>query len=101
MSQTLLCEIYKSLREAEMYLYVDKKDRLGRVPEALLQRFGKTQLVTTLALTPARKLARAEATKVIDAIREQGFYLQMPPRKDEMLEASMQAMGARNALLPR
>lgn len=101
MPQTLLCEIYKSLREEEMYLFVDKKDQLSRVPAPLLNHFGKTRLVTTLALTPERKLARADAARVIDAIREQGYYLQMPPRRDQLADTAMEVLGARNEKLPR
>jgi len=101
MSQKLLCEIYKSLREEEMYLFVDKKDQLARVPAPLLERFGRQQLVTTLALTPGRKLARADAATVIDAIRDQGYYLQMPPGRDQRIDAPMQGIAARNEKLPR
>jgi len=101
MSQTLLCEIYKSLREAEMYLFVDKKDQLSRVPAALLNHFGKTKLITTLALTPERKLARAQAAKVIESIRDKGYYLQMPPSSDQLIDNSMLEVGVRNEKLPR
>ena len=101
MSEKRLCEIYKSLREDEMYLYVDRTDGLSRVPAPLLARMGKTALVTTLALTPGRKLARADAGKVLAAIAEQGYYLQMPPSKDQLIDAPMQALGARNEKLPR
>ena len=101
MSHVLLCEIYKSLREEEMYLFVDKKDHLTKVPAALLNHFGKAQLVTTLSLTPERKLARANAASVIESIAEQGYYLQMPPRKQESSDNPMLQMGARNEKLPR
>ncbi|MGD9660433.1 MAG: YcgL domain-containing protein [Porticoccaceae bacterium] len=101
MSHTLFCEIYKSLREEEMYLFVDKKDQLSKVPAALLNHFGKTQLVTTLALTPERKLARANAASVIESIIEQGYYLQMPPRNQALVDNPMEQMGARNEKLPR
>ncbi len=82
-----LCHVYKSPREEGMYLFVDREEGLEPVPEALLKKFGEPQLVTTLVLTPQRKLAQADATKVLAALSEQGFYLQMPPRVDEyMLE---------------
>ncbi|OSO73817.1 hypothetical protein B6N17_007910, partial [Stutzerimonas stutzeri] len=32
----LICSIYKSPRKDGMYLYVDKRDALKRVPEGLL-----------------------------------------------------------------
>lgn len=61
-----------------MYLFVDKQDDLTRVPEALLTTFGEPKLVTILALTPDRKMAQANAAKVLSEIKEQGFYLQIP-----------------------
>jgi uncharacterized protein YcgL (UPF0745 family) len=80
----LLCNIYKSRRKEETYLYVALADDLSRVPEALLETFGRPELVTKLIITPERKLARAEATKVIAAITEKGFYLQIPPPKENL-----------------
>ncbi|WP_111412433.1 YcgL domain-containing protein [Billgrantia lactosivorans] len=81
----LLCEIYKSSRKEEMYLYVDKRQGLAEVPEALLERFGKPVAAMTLILTPDKPLARARASDVMAAIRDKGFYLQMPPAKEEYL----------------
>lgn len=80
----LLCNIYKSRRKEETYLYVSLKDDLTRVPEALLETFGRPELVTKLMLTPERKLAQADAGKVIASIEEQGFYLQLPPPKETL-----------------
>ena len=80
----LLCNIYKSRRKEETYLYVSLADDLSRVPEVLLETFGRPELVTKLIITPERKLARAEADKVIAAIQEKGFYLQLPPPKEEL-----------------
>lgn len=37
----LPCWIYRSPRKDEMYLYITREDDFSRVPEALLQRFGK------------------------------------------------------------
>ena len=81
----LLCEVFKSSRKDEMYLYVDKRDGLAEVPPALLERFGKPISVMTLILTPQRSLGRAKVGDVMAAIREQGFYLQLPPAKEEYL----------------
>lgn len=81
----LLCEIYRSSRKEEMYLYVDKRQGLTEVPEALLERFGKPVLTLTLVLTPEKTLARVKSSDVMAAIRDKGFYLQMPPAKEEYL----------------
>ena len=81
----LLCEIFKSSRKEELYLYVDKARGLVDVPEVLLERFGKPVSAITLILSENRPLARADVAEVIAAIDAKGFYLQMPPAKAEYL----------------
>jgi uncharacterized protein len=71
--------VYRSSRKPEMYLYVDAKEDLHRVPQALLTRFGKPVEALSLLLTADRVLARADAARVLADIDAQGFYLQMPP----------------------
>ena len=74
--------VFRSRRNADMYLFVDKTDGLARVPDALKDRFGPPELAMELELTPERRLARAKATEVLRAIHENGFYLQLPPRPE-------------------
>ncbi|TDO16518.1 MULTISPECIES: YcgL domain-containing protein [Halomonas] len=81
----LLCEVFKSARQEQLYLYVDKRQGLVEVPEALLERFGTPLSAMTLILTPERSLGRALATDVMAAIRDKGYYLQMPPAKEDYL----------------
>lgn len=80
-----LCSIYRSPKVEGMYLYVDLREDLKRVPEALLEQFGKPQLAMKMALEPTRKLARADIEKVLQDIDKKGFYLQMPPQKEDYL----------------
>ncbi len=75
----ILCDIYKTATKEEMYLYLSRDDGFKRVPDALLNQFGKPVLVTTMLLAATKKLARADVIKVMDDIVRQGFYLQMPP----------------------
>ncbi|EIK51456.1 hypothetical protein YO5_00820 [Stutzerimonas stutzeri TS44] len=81
-----ICSIYKSLRKNEMYLYVDKREALTRVPEGLLAAFGTPQLAFELVLTPERQLAREDIGKVLANLEKQGYHLQMPPAEDEYIE---------------
>lgn len=81
-----LTTIYRSPKEEGLYLYVDNMEDLSRVPEQLLQQFGKPQLAMKLLLNPTRKLARADVGKVLTSIAEQGFYLQLPPLKESLLK---------------
>ena len=78
-----LCSIYKSPKKDEMYIYVSKHDGLKKVPDALLEMFGTPVHVMDLLLKPGKELARVDAEKVVSEIQEKGFYLQMPPPKDD------------------
>ncbi|MFZ5756051.1 MAG: YcgL domain-containing protein [Pseudomonadota bacterium] len=96
--QRRLVSVYRSPRREGMYLYVDRAAGLKPVPEALLNMFGTPQAAMDLLLTPARVLARAKAADVLAAIRDQGFYLQLPPQPDEEMQALIRAndkLGAR------
>lgn len=75
----MLCFIYKSLKKDELYLYLDKKDDFSALPENLFNSFGPLQFVMELQLSPERKLAREDASKVIASLENKGFYVQMPP----------------------
>ncbi len=79
MTLSMLCDVYRSARVEGMYLYVRREEGLSRVPQALLQRFGRAEPALGLLLTANKRLARASAAEVLQAITEQGYYLQMPP----------------------
>jgi len=66
-----------------MYLYVDKREALTRVPEVLLKTFGEPKEVMTLLIRADKPLARVDSEKVLKEIAIKGFYLQMPPAKEE------------------
>ena len=78
-----LVSVFRSPRRDGMYIYVDRKDGLTRVPEALRELFGTPGHAMDLLLTPGRKLARVDAAEVLAGIRDQGFFLQMPPVIDD------------------
>lgn len=76
---TRLVKVYKTRRKADLYLYVDFREDLARVPETLLAQFGQPELALSLTLTRDRSLARVDAARVLSAIDEAGYFLQMPP----------------------
>ena len=80
----VFCQIYKSTRNTEMYLYVEKARGLEDVPASLMKRFGEPSELMTLMLEPGRKLARAKVDDVLREIADNGFYLQMPPTAAEL-----------------
>uniref|UniRef100_UPI0035C75945 YcgL domain-containing protein n=1 Tax=Serratia quinivorans TaxID=137545 RepID=UPI0035C75945 len=82
----MLCVIYRSPKRDQTYLYVEKKDDFSRVPEDLLKSFGTPQLAMVLSLEGREKLASADIEKVKEALKEEGFYLQVPPPLENLLK---------------
>jgi uncharacterized protein YcgL (UPF0745 family) len=80
-----IVRIYRSTKSAETYLYLRKKDSFDQLPEALKELFGRGITVMDLLLTEDKKLARAKAVDVLNSIEEKGFYLQLPPPKEDYL----------------
>lgn len=76
------CVVYKSLKQIDYYLYVNRDEDLRRVPDGLKQLLGSLQKVLELELYSGRVLAQAEVAEVLGQIKAQGYYLQMPPRSD-------------------
>ncbi len=81
----MLCQVYRSPRRQEMYLYVEKTQGLVQVPAELLQRFGEPEPIMLVHLDGERQLARVDAAELVEKIEQQGFYLQMPPALAELL----------------
>jgi uncharacterized protein YcgL (UPF0745 family) len=80
-----ICSIYKSPKRDEMYLYVEKLKGIRDLPDALIEVFGKPIHVMDMPLKADSTLSRAEAPKVLEDIEEKGYYLQMPPPKEDYL----------------
>ena len=75
----MYCYIYKSLKKDNLYLYLSQKDAFSVMPDELFKSFGRLAFVMELQLTPERKLAKEDASKVIASLKSQGFFIQMPP----------------------
>lgn len=78
------CYVYRSRRRADTYLYLPSADDFSAVPDALIRLFGEAELALEFELGPQRRLAQAEPVQVMASLREQGFYLQMPPVNDTL-----------------
>ena len=81
-----LVSIYKSPKRDEMYLYLNKRDKLDAVPDALKSVFGQPIHVMDMLLKPEKQLARVDTKKVLSELEERGYYLQMPPQQDEYIQ---------------
>ncbi|GAA0816303.1 YcgL domain-containing protein [Colwellia sp. D2M02] len=94
----MLCAIYKSPKKDQTYLYVKSRDDFSSVPEALMITFGTPHLVTLTNLATKKKLALADLEKVKSSLNEQGYYLQLPPPKEDLLKTHKAQMTAQNEL---
>lgn len=83
----MLCAIYKSSSKSETYLYIEKREDFSPVPEALLQMFGKPTFVMLFNLKGEKQLFRTSNNTVLNEIKENGFYLQLPPKTESLLDA--------------
>ena len=72
------CDVYKSQKKDETYLFIPTSATLSDLPDELLKVIGQAEKIMTLKLTPEKKMARGTATAVMKSIEEQGFHLQMP-----------------------
>jgi len=82
----MLCTIYKSSKKAQTYLFVNKRNDFSEVPEALMLVFGTPTLVTVMNLADKSKLAMADIDLVREKLNTQGYYLQLPPPQESMLD---------------
>lgn len=80
------CVIYKGDRKQDTYLFIEREGDFSRVPEALLKMLGMLEWVMALELTPGRTLVQADPEQVRRQLKEQGYYLQMPPQDDLVLQ---------------
>jgi len=75
----MLCFIYRSLKKQDVYLYIRDRDDFSCLPEALQNLLGRMEFVFSLEITPERKLASADPVSVLNNLRKQGYFLQLPP----------------------
>lgn len=81
-----ICTIYRAAKKDGLYVYMDHHADTADLPESLRLQTGKLTVSMTMIISPDKKLARADAAKVLQAIEEQGFYLQLPPKEEDYLQ---------------
>lgn len=91
----IITTIYKSAKHEGMFLYVEREEKFERVPEPLLKSFETTVELMTVVLDENKKLAQANALDVMQAIQDQGFYLQITKQVDP----DMQKIAEQNSKL--
>lgn len=89
----MICAVYKSSRKEETFLFVPKREDFSQVPEPLMQMFGQPKLVMLLPLDRKEKLGIADIDKVRSELVAKGYYLQIPPPKENLLTEHRRSLG--------
>lgn len=71
--------VYKSLKRADTYVFLAERDAFTCLPKPVAEQLQPLAFVLDVALTPERKLPRADVQQVREALCTRGFYLQVPP----------------------
>ena len=74
------CQIFRSKKKDETYLFLASDQSFEDLPEDLRATFGEPVYVMALQLSSKSKLARVETLSVLKSLREQGYFLQLPPK---------------------
>jgi uncharacterized protein YcgL (UPF0745 family) len=74
------CRIFGSDKNSETYIFLAPNCAFEDLPAELQATFGEPVFVMSLELGPERKLSRSDATKVLESLHEQGYFLQLPPK---------------------
>ena len=82
----MLCAIYRSTKKQQTYLFIKQRDNFTDVPKPLMSLFGTPTLVTMINLATKEKLALADINKVKENLESDGYYLQLPPPQENLLE---------------
>ncbi|MFN4262564.1 MAG: YcgL domain-containing protein [Thioalkalivibrionaceae bacterium] len=75
--------VYRATRRAEMFVYLLKQDDFSVLPEELLRAVGKLEPALSFDLTAGRKLARVDAETARQALKDQGYFVQLPPQVED------------------
>jgi hypothetical protein len=82
----MLTAVYKSSKRANTYLYIEKRDDFSKVPGPLMDTFGTPIYVMMFELSRREKLGIADINLVQSELTDKGFYLQLPPKEENLLE---------------
>ncbi len=85
----MLAYVYKSVRKDETYLYLPQRDGFDVLPDALRAQLGGLVFVMDVDLSPPRRLARVEVASVVAGLRDEGYFLQLPPRHPDLLDGAV------------
>ena len=84
---TIKCGVYRCARKADTYLYLKSGMQIEDLPEGLLSLLGELTHFLSLDLNQTSKLAQVSTENVLEALNDQGYFLQMPPGDEHRNQA--------------
>ena len=84
------CTVYKSERKPDTYLYLADHCDFQDLPAELQQTFGVPVRVMKLELSEKKRLARVDVSAVMQELKRNGYFLQLPPKISTEEEVSKQ-----------
>lgn len=82
----VVVQIYRSKKKDGAYIYTRMQDGMKEIPEALQKQLAPLEASIVIKLNAERKLAQADAEKVLKSLEEHGYYLQLPPPADAYMQ---------------
>ncbi|MCP1372472.1 YcgL domain-containing protein [Dyella lutea] len=73
------CYVYASLRKADSYLWLARRDAFDLLPADLAALLGQLRFALEVDLDEHRRLPLEDARHVLANLRERGWHLQLPP----------------------
>jgi hypothetical protein len=91
-----LSAVYKSTKRADTYLYVEQRNDFSKVPDVLMKQFGEPIFVMLIPLQ--KRLAKLNNSQIagitskrfIEKLESEGFYLQLPPKPENLLKGHLE-----------
>lgn len=71
--------VYASLRKADTYLWLARRDGFDALPPSLSLLLGELRFVLEVELSGTRRLPQEDVQQVLEHLRSQGWHLQLPP----------------------
>ncbi len=78
-AEVRLVKVYACKKRVETFLYLDAEQEVESLDADLQRTLGALRFVMDLELHAQRALASADPVRVLAAIEEKGYYLQVPP----------------------
>ncbi|CUS48594.1 MAG: hypothetical protein HLUCCO02_00910 [Idiomarinaceae bacterium HL-53] len=79
------CIVLRSKKKPDTYLYLKENTSLQDLPESLQMLFTPHEQAMKLWLKPEQKLARLSGQALMKHLDEPGYYLQLPPAHQDIL----------------